>query len=200
MGQFFDQNLSLVAHVNAICRNAFFHIHRIGLIRKFLTHKAAVTITHALVVSRLDYLNSLLVGLPADTIAKLQRVQNCAARVISGISRSDHISPVLNELHWLRVQERIEFKILLLCHKCTMGTAPLYLQELLQVKQPTRALRSSADGLLFVQPRARLVTFGDRAFSCVAPKLWNQLPIGLRTLTSTPVFAGQLKTYLFARY
>ena len=164
------------AHVNSICKNAIHHLRRIGLVRKFLTHESAVTIIHALVISRLDYLNSLLAGLPADTTAKLQRVQNCAARVISGVSRRDHISPTLNELHWLRVQERIEFKIILLCHKCIMGTAPVYLQELLQVKQPVRSLRSS-DGLQLIQPRGRLVAFGDRAFSCIAPRLWNQLPL-----------------------
>lgn len=154
---------------------------------------------HAFVISRLDYLNSLLAGLPAQTTAKLQRVQNCAARVISGLARSDHITPVLNDLHWLRVPERIEFKLLMLCHKCIRGTAPVYLRDLLQVQQPSRSLRSS-DGLLFVQPRGRLVTYGDRAFSCIAPRLWNKLPLNLRQVTSTPVFVRHLKSYLFARY
>jgi hypothetical protein len=96
----------------------------------------------------------------------------------------------------LRVPERIEFKLLILCHKCTRGTAPVYLQDLLQVQQTSRSLRSS-DGLLLVQPipRGRLVTYGDGAF-CIAPRLWNKLPLDLRQVMSTSVFVTHLKTYL----
>ena len=125
IGAFFDEHLSMTRHVNIMCKNAFFHLHQIGLVRKFLTFKAAERVIHSLVTSRLDYLNALLVGLPSQDIAKLQRVQNCAARLLSGQKRAEHITPVLNELHWLRVKDRIEFKILLLCFKCLNGFGPL---------------------------------------------------------------------------
>ena len=199
IGAIFDEHLTMDRQVNSICKSAFFHLHRIGLIRKFLTTKAAATLIHAFVASRLDGLNSLLVGLPAQTIAKLQRVQNCAARIITGLARSEHITPVLNELHWLRVPERIEFKVLLLCHKCIIGTAPKYLEELVTPYNPGRNLRS-ADGSLLVQPRGRLASYGDRAFLCAAPRLWNSLPRDIREISSTPVFVRRLKAFLFARY
>ena len=196
IGAIIDSNLSLERHVGSVCKSAFYHLHNIGLVRKFLTTEATKTAIQALVTSRLDSLNALLVGLPATTIAKLQRVQNCAARVISGVGRSDHITPVLNDLHWLSVRERIEFKVLLLVFKCLNNSAPEYLHSLLNPYVPNRQLRS-ADGLLLSQPRSRLVNFGDRAFSCAAPRLWNRLPRHIRESGSTPVFKRNLKTFLF---
>jgi hypothetical protein len=116
-------------------------LHNIGLIRKFLTPEASATLINALVTSKLDSLNSLLIGLPQQVLAKLQRVQNCAARVITRTSRMDHITPVLNELHWLRVKERIEYKVILLTFKCLTKSAPSYLRDLITPYYPTRALR-----------------------------------------------------------
>jgi hypothetical protein len=126
-------------------------------------------------------------------------IAKCAARFISGITRSDHTTPILNKLHWLRVPERIEFKVLLVCHKYIIGTAPSYLRELVTSCTPGHNLRSS-DGLLLLQRRARLVSYGDGAFSCAAPKLCNDLPQSVRKICCTPVFVRHLKTHLFSRY
>ena len=95
-----------------------------------------------MVTSRLDGLNALLVGLPKRTVSSFQRVQNCAARLITGLARSAHITPVLRDLHLLPISHRIDYKILLLVYKCVYGAAPSYLQELLRVYSPPRALRS----------------------------------------------------------
>ena len=199
IGAVFDQCLCLDRHVASICKAAYFHLRNIGLVRKYLTTNATKTIVQALVTSRLDGLNALLIGLPSNTIGRLQRVQNCAARVISGVGRSDHITPVLNDLHWLRVPERIEFKLLVLVFKCINNIAPVYITELLEIYRPRRCLRSG-DDLLLVRPKSRLVSFGDRAFSRAAPKLWNQLPRHIRTSGSISVFKSNLKSYLFGRY
>ena len=199
IGAIFDQQLSLDQHIRSVSKSAFFHIHKIGLIRKFLTTKAAKTIVHAFITSRLDHLNSLLIGLPAKSVAKLQRIQNAAARLICGTRKSDHVTPVLNELHWLRVHERIHFKVLLLCHKCVYGTAPSYLRKLVIPHKTSRSLRSTGR-LLLAQPRCRLGSYGDRAFSCAAPRLWNSLPQSLREVSSTPVFVRLLKSHLFSKY
>jgi hypothetical protein len=135
----------------------------------------------------LDFINShekamLLVGsgkaskhcLSAGTIEKLQRVQNCAARVITGVRRSDHITPVLNVLHWLRISERIEYKVLLLAYKCLHNSAPEYLKTLLTVYQPNRRLHSTLDGTYWSDHGVGCsLTFGDRAFSSAAPSTLN---------------------------
>ena len=160
-----------------------------------VTNDAAQTLVNTLVTSRLDGLNALLIGVPQTTVALLQRVQNNAARVVTGTPKHDHISPILRSLHWLPVATRIKFKVLLLAYKCVHGIAPPYLQELIQPYRPSRSLRS-AEGLLLSQPRSRLASFGDRAFSRAAPRLWNSLPYTIRASDSVAIFKRRLKTHM----
>ena len=148
------------------------------------------------VISRLDNCNALLMGSTAKNIQLLQKVQNMAARTILNLRKSDHITNALRTLHWLPVEYIIIFKVLLLTWKCRNGMAPAYLQELLSIKDTPRVTRSTEARELCV-PRTNLATFGDRAFSSVAPKLWNALPISLRDTDSLNVFKRSLKTYLF---
>ena len=121
-----------------------------------------------------------------DLIAKLQRLQNSAARIVSRTGKYEHITPVLIKLHWLPIKFRIQFKVLLLVYKALNGLAPKYIKELLVPYKPRRHLRSEAKGLLD-EPRTRL-KFGDRAFSISAPRLWNALPQHLKDSTSCQAF------------
>ena len=99
IGVIFDQSLCMVPHVNAVCQSSFFHLRNIGFIRKYLTYDAAKIIIHAFVVSKLDYCNSLLYGLPSYLMRKLQHVQISAARLVNQCLRFCHITPVLRDLH-----------------------------------------------------------------------------------------------------
>ena len=92
--------------------------------RSALSNKTAGILVHALITSKLDYCNALLCGLPACTVTLLQHVQNPAARVVAGTRKRDHITPVLHELHWFRVKDRITFKILVLAYRALNGLAP----------------------------------------------------------------------------
>ena len=116
-------------HVNRSCKAAFSHLFNIRRIRKFLTHEIAQILINSFVTSRLDYCKSLYYGLPANQLNKLQRVQNAAARLICNVSRFDHITPTLKDLHWLPVKFRIDFKILLIVFKALHGLAPDYISE-----------------------------------------------------------------------
>lgn len=196
LGTIVDKNLSMIQHINNICKTSSMALHSIGKIRKYLDKNTCKTLIHAFVTSRLDSCNSLLYGLPSLLLDKLQRIQNSAARLVTGTKRSEHITPILFNLHWLPVRKRIVFKILLLTYKALNGLSPQYLSEILQ-KNHYQRTRSSAS--LYV-PRTRTYTYGDRAFSKCAPSLWNQLPKYIQQADSVQTFKSQLKTYLFKQH
>ncbi len=158
----------------------------------------AEKLVHAFMTSRLDYCNALLGGCPASSINKLQIVQNAAARVLTRSRKYDHITPILQSLHWLPIMFRISYKILLLAYKALNGLAPAYLTSLLSRYNPSRSLRSQNSGLLVV-PRIAKSTKGGRAFSYLAPKLWNSLPDNVRGSDTLSLFKSRLKTHLFSQ-
>ncbi|CAH3036675.1 unnamed protein product, partial [Pocillopora meandrina] len=109
------------------------------------------------------------------------------------------LTPVLKQLHWLPVSQRIDYKILLLTLKALNGQAPSYITELLKPYVPTRNLRSSSKNLLKVPP-VKLVSYGHRCFSFVAPTLWNSLPNIIKESSSLSDFKTCIKTYLFDKF
>ncbi len=200
LGVMFDNNMSMVNQIKAVRQSSFYSLRQVGQIRKYLTDESAAIITHALISSKLDNNNALLHGLPDYLIDKLQRVQNCAARIIARPPKRAHVSPILCKLHWLPMNERIQFKILLLVYKIKIGQAPKYLQTLVNdLKAKSNCeLRSSKQDQLEA-PTARTETYGNRLFSFTAPRLWNQLPYYIKTASSISCFKKYLKRHLFRR-
>jgi hypothetical protein len=196
LGVIFDKTLTMEKQVSTITKSCFFHIRNIGRIRSYITKDACKTLVNSLVTSRLDYGNAMLYGLPANLTNKLQRVQNTAARIISRAKKQDHITPTLVTLHWLPVNYRCQYKILVYVFNCLHGNAPTYLKDLIHFYQPTRSLRSENCALL-VQPRVRTKTYGERRFDKSAATLWNNLPGHLRNAKSICAFKKFLKTHLF---
>ncbi len=129
---------------------------------------------HAYVTNKLDYCHPVLYGLRNYIITKLQYVQNSAARLLTSTHKFDHITPVLIQLNWLPVKCRIDFKILLRTFKALKNKAPENICNLITVYESLCNIRSLAhDNLLLVEPKTRLVSYGDRAFCKAAPKLWK---------------------------
>ena len=120
----FDKNMTMIPQINSVCKGAFYHLRNIARIRKFLTPKSTEILVHAFISSKLDYCNSLLYGVPKFQLQKLQHVQNAAARLITQSCKYDHITPVLINLHWLPVEYRVKFKLLLLTFKALNELAP----------------------------------------------------------------------------
>ena len=197
LGVILDNRLNMNDHITSVCKSANYHLRNIAKIRRYLSESDAVKVIHALVSSRIDYCNAVLAGLPNSSISRLQRVQNNAARVLARVRKYDHITPILRQYHWLPVQKRIEYKILTLVFKALHNMAPKYLQELVTVKQSTYSLRSSSSTVLHV-PKTR-TAYGDRAFLCVAPSLWNKLPDHVRNMHCLETFQGHVKAHLFTQ-
>ena len=143
-------HLSLSAHIAALCRSGFYQLRQIRPAIRSLTPDTARTIIQALIACRLDWCNSLLYDVPENLLRKMQSVQNAAARLLTGARRSDHITPVLCQLHWLPVQRRVEFKMACLVHQSLASLAPTYLTADIHLvsEYGRRLLRSSTDRTL----------------------------------------------------
>jgi hypothetical protein len=196
IGAVLDNTLGRDKQIAATCKTAWYHLHEISKIRKFLTIDQAKTVIHAYVTCRLDQNNSLLVGLPKKKLAKLQMIQNAAARLIFGLKKRDHVTPTLKQLHWLPVNQRIIFKTLLLVYKSLHGQGPEYLKELLMPYIPPRTLRSASENRLCV-PSCHYVDTQKRAFGIRGPSEWNRLPGEIKSSSNVKTFKQSLKTHLF---
>ena len=138
--------------------------------------------------------------MPNCHLYKLQRVQNAAARLIFEESKYCHVTPLLKSLHWLPVKYRIIFKVLLITFKAMHGLAPVYISELISIKDVSLSrycLRSTKSLTLNCPVLKSRKTLGDRSFFVAAPKLWNKLPTEIRDLNSMNNFKSAIKTYLF---
>ena len=200
LGVIFDSHMKLNNQINAVVSSCFYQLRQLRSIRRLLTVDAAKTLVNAFICCRLDYCNSIYAGISSSLSNKLQSVQNAAARFIIGGHKYDHISGTLRQLHWLRVPQRISFKIATTTHRCLHGLGPDYLSGTLV---PTRSLtnrahlRSSTRGVL-VAPRTRTAGAGGSSFRSSAPKVWNSLPEYLRNYNSSAAgFVKELKIYLF---
>ena len=200
LGVVIDSSLSMKDHVSSVIRAINLELRRISSIRSYLTTDATKTLISAFVLSRLDYCNGLFVNCPAETLDKLQRVQNNAARLVLRVPRSDHISPHLRTLHWLPIEARISYKIALMTYRAINLSGPAYLSDLISIYTPARSLRSSSDTLKLNPPSTHTRTFGERSFSFAAPSIWNSLPLSIRSSDTDSSFRSSLKTYLFKKY
>uniref|UniRef100_A0A8C6M8E0 Reverse transcriptase domain-containing protein n=1 Tax=Nothobranchius furzeri TaxID=105023 RepID=A0A8C6M8E0_NOTFU len=192
-----DAELRFDAQVNGTVRSCFFHLRRIAKIEPFLSHSHLETVIHAFVTCRLDYCNSLYAGLRQAPIARLQAVQNSAARLLTSTRRSEHITLVRRALYWLPDFYHIRFKVILFVFKALNSGAPKYLSEIIHQHVPVRSLRS-ANQILLTVPRYSLKSRGSHAFSVLGPSLWNELPADIKQAKSLETFKTRLKTHLFS--
>jgi len=142
-----------------------------------------------------------LYGLSGYQVDRLQSVMNDAARLVFSARMYEHVTPLLRDLHWLRVSDRIQFKLSVLVFRCLHGTAPAYLSDELHRVADSgtrRRLRSTSSPALVVRPTRR-TTFGDRSFPVTGARVWNALPSFVTDSSTISAFKRHLKTYLFAR-
>ena len=187
-------------HVTKVCQIAYLEIRRISSVRKYLTDDATKTLVTSCVLSRLDYCNSLLMGADKKVIQPLQRVQNSAARLIFRAPFRQPTTPLLYQLHWLPVSERIKYKIGCICFHVVNGTSPSYIADILPLKQTLPSLRSASDTRLLEAGAYQRKRQGYRALSFYGPFFWNELPHAIRHCQTISSFKSNLKTYLFNKF
>ena len=193
LGVWIDHCVSMERHVNELCKTCLFFINWIRNICPCLTIAITKSIVQALIISRIDYCNALLFALPSYHVNNIQRVMNISARLIFRTPRDCSVSYLLMKLHWLRVEDRVKFKILTPTWKSINNMTPDYILCLIEPKAPPPNLRSSSRMNLHV-PRTR-TRFGERSFRYAAPKLWNDLPLGIRRQQNFSVFKRAVKPF-----
>ena len=201
LGVTLDSELTMEAHVNSITRSCFYQLRQLRSVRNSLTRDAALTLVHAFVSSRVDYCNAIYAGISEAVARKLQSILNAAARLVTKTKRFAHITPVLrDELHWLPVRQRVDYKLASTVYRCLHHTAPAYLTSAcipVASIASRRGLRSATHGDLYIRD-IRTVRFGSRSFSSSGPAVWNSLPLDIRNPELTfRSFRSKLKTHLF---
>jgi len=199
LGVILDPELSLGPHINHLVSWCFHQLCRIKSSVRALPTEAAKTVVNSFVVSRLDYCNSLLAGVPQYQLNRLQAVINTAARLVLGVGKFDRIQHLLSDrLHWLPVHKRVQFKLCLLAYKAVHSLAPQYLADFCRPVSSVvtrQRLRSAARDDLVIDRTS--TKFGARSFAVAAPSVWNRLPHHIRALQSIDSFKAAPKTYLF---
>ena len=196
-------NHNLVRCGSIIWNFGNFHAQTIWHIRNLLTPDLALTLACSLILLRLDYCNAVLYGAPAGSIQMLQRVQNTAARIVLQAPRRSPSQPLLEQLHWLTVRQRIDYKLAVLTHKIPATSTPSYQATSLS---PQRSHQTSGiytwtpfiyhAATSLHRPTTR-THFADRAFRCCAPSVWNSLDS--ETLHCGSLSGFKRKTLLFHR-
>ena len=193
-----DGEVTMSAHVSAVVKASFAALRRIRSVRRSTPRRALLTLIRALVVSKVDYCNSLLAGVSDTLLRQLQSVLNAAAWLVFSARKSERITPLLRELHWLRVPKQIKFRLCVLTFRRLHGTAPRYLAETLHLttsRSSCSRLRSAATSTLIITATRRR-TLGDRAFPVAAVRVWNSLPSFVRDESHWRPFHSNRRQYL----
>ena len=202
LGIHVDSDVSMETHVVKTVSSCFSVLRQLRSISRSVSRPVLQSLVVALVLSRLDYGNATLAGIPDRLCDRLQSVMNAAARLVFAKRKYEHVTPLLVELHWLRARQRITYKLALLTYRCLHGLAPSYLAcELTRVAdiESRRHLRSTAKGRL-ITPSFRRSTIGGRAFPVAAAEAWNGLLASpVIAAPSLETFRRSLKTELFSR-
>ena len=163
----FDANMQMSDKVSAICRTANFHLSNLWHIRRFIGKDTCVHAVRALIISRLDYCNSLLHGISKYDINRLQWLQNKAAKLVFALGHREHVTPLIKDLHWRRMEERIKFKVLLHTYNLQVlaWPEPILPEETIVLFTPGHAgLRSNLDTKRLVTPKHLPLVIGYRSF------------------------------------
>ena len=193
VGVVLDKNLSLSQHINGVVSHCYKILRDISKIKKYLQQSHIEQLVHSSIVSsRLDYCNSIFANLDKENLFKLQKVQNAAARLVLGKRRRDSASSALKELHWLNIEARITFKILLLVFKTLKGKV--------NMKLSYKAFNGRSEDYLKLDTPNFNSKYGKRLFEYNGSRLWNALPVHVRMEEDIEKYKNNVKTILFANF
>ena len=182
-------------HINTLVSTSHQSLKGIAKIRQLVDKETCQTMIQALISSRLDYCNSLLLGSTEALIDKLQKVQNMACHIVVCKHKYDHISKDMQGLHWLKICQRILYKIAIIIFQCLRGNAPQYLKDLLVVNHGCPLQLKSMNKLPVIRANTSLAQ--KSSFNIAGPAIWNNLTDNLHNIQTLDNLKNKLKTHLF---
>ena len=190
-----DSRLSYTQQDSSVCRRCYYFLRKIYSIRDTVDRKLLIELVRVMILSRLDYCNSLYYGLPVNIIQKLQRIMNSACRLIFRLSPCSPTANYIKKLHWLPMKQRILYKIPLFGHRLVHHPwkISMYLGAL--VFRNDKVTRCQYAYNLRV-PNVT-TAFGQRSFSFAVPFEWNKLPFEMKLIPHELDYRKKLKTFLF---
>jgi hypothetical protein len=191
VGVVLDKNLDLNKHVNNVTSHGYKILKDIARVRKNFQRGHLERLVHAVIASRLDYCNSLLMNIRKETLFKFQKLQNAAARLVLGKGRRESARSALRELHWLNIDSRIVFKIILLVFKVIRGLCSD------NIKLTFKPFNGRESDFLKLNTPTFKTRYGKRIFEYNGSRLWNALPYEMRVVEDIEIFKKNLKTLLF---
>ena len=198
LGAYLDESLSMKTHIANRTKNAFYNLHLIKHIRKYITQETAKMLLCSLVLSQLDYLNSILTDLPKAILRPYNYTQRYAARLACNKTKRDSAQDCMKILHWLLIEFRAKFKLLTIVFKTLQGNGPSYLQSKLNTMTYHRTTRKlTTRDITLKVPFNKKKTQGDCGFSHTAAIHWNKLPDYIRQTEDISIFRRLLKTHYF---
>ena len=193
LGVWLDTHLTFDVHVSKMISSGYAKLRKIRTYRKHITKQETETLIHAFISSKIGNCNSILMGINRKHLRKVQKLQNAAIRTVYRLPIRSSVSDCYKELHWLNVEQRITFKLILFVFKAMNGKSPDGISELIKLKDPVRMI--VRENTFF--PRTAL---GRRAFCYLGPRYWNVLPINIRQCTSIDKFKTLLKSHILLNY
>ena len=192
LGVILDHELSFECQIAKVVKGCYATIKKFSQVTGFLSEDDLKQLVSSYVFSQIDYCNALYYGISTNLVNKLQRVQDFAARLVSKTKiTARNMDKVLLDLHWLKVKFRSVYKICLITHNCLNRNAPKQIMSMLNYGDSSRTMK--------LQETKYENRYGCRAFSHVAPKLWNLLPKSIREEKDTGKFKTKLKSFLMTR-
>ena len=202
LGVIFDDSMTFTQQISKIVSSGYSTLKNLWDMAGSLTRDLKLQLVHSLIISKIDYSNTVLLAANKGNRHRLQKLLNSCVRFIynlTGEKYRNHITPYLKALHILPVEERLQYKVALYVYKCVNGLAPVYLSDLIHQKVSNYDLRCT-DDLFMLESNFRPEThFGRSSFSYNGPLVWNNLPVELKMSTNIANFKKGLKTYFFRK-
>ena len=186
LGIILDSNLNFNDHVTSLSSSLLSTLCQVNRVRHLFSREILNTILNSLVFSKLFYCSTVWSGTSKDNVHKLQLLQNFAARILTNTKKFDHISPILNELGWLTIEELLNLRDVIMIYKCINGLAPNYLSSKLYKRSDTHAYNTRLKEH-FSLPLCR-TSIAQRNFYYRALKSWNKLSVATRNSSSLAQF------------